>query len=188
MRIVGVDLSLTATGIACECGTSVVKPARRGMERLADIRASVLAHARGFCVDPEDFHPVLPVLVVLEGYGFHSMKGVVLGELGGVVRLALWENGFPFVDVPPAVLKKFATGKGNVGKDAMLAAAIRRFGFDGSDNNEVDAHLLRCMGIAHYGLFPVPWAASDTHDGVTAYMREAVGKVSWPEIREEARA
>jgi hypothetical protein len=33
----------------------------------------------------------------------------------------------------------------------MIAAAIRRFGFKGSDNNEADAYLLWCMARHAYG-------------------------------------
>jgi hypothetical protein len=54
--------------------------------------------------------------------------------------------GVAFADVPPASLKKFACGKGNAKKEEMLAAAIRRLGYEGSSFDEVDALWLRAMG------------------------------------------
>ena len=73
----------------------------------------------------------------------------------------------------PATLKRFATGKGNATKDATLAAAIRRFGFEGDDNNAADAWLLRAMGLAAY---------TGHGGGSAAYQLEALGKVAWPKL------
>ena len=38
------------------------------------------------------------------------------------MKLKLLENGFRYETVPPTVIKKFATGKGNSNKEAMLEA------------------------------------------------------------------
>jgi crossover junction endodeoxyribonuclease RuvC len=165
VRIVGVDLSLTATGIACECGTWVVKTPLRGPARLHAIASVVFEHAA----------ETGRAVVVMEGYAFaRPNQAHQLGELGGVVKTELWKGGIEAVSVPPKLLKKFATNSGNAAKDEMLAAAIRRFDFGGSENNEADAYLLRVMGMLHYDLLTGRWPA--------AYMREAVGKVSWPEM------
>lgn len=128
----GLDLSLTATGYADsdgDGGTFTTKT--RGMERLATIRTFAVSFA------------VASDLVAIEGYSYGSKfsHSHALGELGGVIRLALWELGTDYVDVPPAVLKKWATGKGNANKDAVLAAAIRH-GYLGDDNNGADAYWL----------------------------------------------
>lgn len=175
MRIVGIDPSLTATGIACTCGTSVFSTKKRGPERLFEISREVLSHATGVCTEL-GLHPGI---VVIEGYSFNSkFKSEFMGELGGCIRMTLWTNRIPYVDIPPAVLKKFATGKGNAPKDAMIAAAIRTFGFKGSNNNEADAFLLETMGRHAF------WRdETELLRGMptTAYMREAVGKVEWPE-------
>src|SRR5699024_11195412 len=68
------------------------------------------------------------------------------GMVHGAVRSHLWQLGFPMLFVSPNTLKKFATGKGNSGKPAMLAEAIKRLGFDGHDDNEVDALWLYALG------------------------------------------
>lgn len=49
----------------------------------------------------------------------------------------------PYAGIPVGTIKKSATGKGNAGKDMMIAAATD-LGFDVKDDNEADAiHLLR---------------------------------------------
>lgn len=47
-------------------------------------------------------------------------------------------HGIPYEGVPVGTIKKFATGKGNADKAAMIAAARAR-GFDPKDDNEADA-------------------------------------------------
>ena len=77
---------------------------------------------------------------MIEGYAYaRANQAHQIGELGGVVRLALSDRGVPVVEVSPSSLKKLATGKGNASKDAVLAEAMRRLGYQGSDNNEADA-------------------------------------------------
>jgi len=161
-RVLGLDLSLTATGYAYndEVG-GVFKSKATGMRRLAETREMVLDLAHEADV------------VVLEGYGFSSQKAVVQGELGGVIRLALYDRRIPYAEVAPATLKKFTTGKGNADKDAMIAAAIRRFGFEGISNNFADAWLLRAMGLAYY---------APTADAIPGYQLEALDKVTWPKL------
>lgn len=170
MNIVGLDLSLSATGIATVTGVEVLSPPNlSGCERLGWLREEVIDRAIvGFGnVD----------LVVIEGYAYgRANQAHQLGELGGVIRLALYDAGIPFVDVPPAVLKKYATGRGNAGKAEVLASAIRRLGYEGHDDNEADALWLREMGVGHYGgrsLVP------ESH-------RTALDKVDWPELEAAA--
>jgi crossover junction endodeoxyribonuclease RuvC len=168
-RVLGLDLSLTATGYAYNDEvTGVFRSKNRGPRRLAEIRGAVLDYAYESDI------------VVLEGYSYASANQAhQVGELGGVVRVALFDKRIPFVDVAPAVLKKFATGKGNAPKDAMIAAAIRRFDFEGTDNNEADAWMLREMGLAAYG------SGRYVEHGATLLTvagREALGKVTWPKL------
>lgn len=179
-RIVGLDLSLTSTGIACTCGTHVVKHSGsvKGWPRIAVILNNVRSHATGACGvtglvarDLTQEFGGVGTLVVLEGYGFNSMRGVYLGELGGIIRFWLWQRGIPYIDIPPKRLKKYATDNGNAGKDEMLSRAIRS-GYDGSDNNGADAWWLRAMGEAHY--------RDLLHEEGFAYRQEILAAVEWP--------
>jgi crossover junction endodeoxyribonuclease RuvC len=142
--VIGVDLSLTGTGIARFDGEpALLSPGkRRGMERLAWVRDGVLAFASA---TPD-------TIVAVEGYSYGSHSAAYdLGELGGVVRLALYEAGIVYVDVPPAVAKGYATGKGNANKNEMLVAAAKRLGYEGTSNDEADALWCRAAVLAVRG-------------------------------------
>ncbi len=148
--VIGLDLSLTATGIATADESFALRfNNQRGMDRLRSIRNRII----GVCSGPLGM-TVRPDLVVIEGYSMgtarQSSHAHGLGELGGVVRLWLWEAGVPYVDVPPACLKKYATGAGNARKEAVLIAAVKR-GAEVRDNNEADAWWLRAMGMDALG-------------------------------------
>lgn len=167
MKIAAFDLSLTCTGYArsngahWEVGNLANK--LRGCERLQYLRDRVLRLAA--CAD----------LVVIEGYAYASGQGAhQLGELGGVIRLALYEARLPVVELPPATLKRYATGTGNAKKDQVLAAAIRRLGYEGHINDEADALWLLHAALDHYGQ---PLAVT-----LPAAQREALAKVVWPEL------
>lgn len=165
MHVLALDLSLTALGWARNYGeqrSGVWSPPGKGVERLA----SVQNWLDGMLLRAD--------LVVIEGYSFAS-KGravVSLGELGGTVRLHLHQNGVPYAEIPPSCRAKLATGKGNAGKDEVLAAAIRRLGYAGHDHNEADA--LWLMQAAQHG-FGLPGAVSlpTTHT-------DALAKIQWP--------
>ena len=59
--------------------------------------------------------------VILEDYSYGSTGRVFnIAENVGILKLKLKQNGFRYETVPPTVIKKFATGKGNSNKEAML--------------------------------------------------------------------
>lgn len=175
MKIAAFDLSLTCSGwarygstTAREYGT--LSPPRAlglGLLRLQWLHDAVLDHAR-----PCD-------LVVIEGYSYGSKGRAVIniGELGGVVRLALYEQQVPFVVVPPSSLKKLATGKGNSGKELVLVEAVKRLEYEGADNNEADALWLLEAAKQHYKL-PGATNLPKTHT-------VAISVVQWPHLDTE---
>jgi crossover junction endodeoxyribonuclease RuvC len=180
MNIMGLDLSLTRTGYALPDGSyGVLVPpndVNRGMPRLRWIRNTTVAMAKLQAVD----------LVVIEGYAMgmgREAQNHAMGELGGVVRLGMFDAGVRYVDVAPATLKRYATGKGNANKELVLVEAVKRLGYQGSDNNEADALWLRQMGLAAYLN-----TATDTEFRmalVPALNRNALLKVQWPQIEEK---
>jgi Holliday junction resolvasome RuvABC endonuclease subunit len=139
------DLSLVESGWSTGEYSGVIKPGKiRGHERLEMITAQVLS----LTCDLEE-----PV-VFMEGFSFGSQgKGVVeRAGLAYLVRHSLWRLGISYCLVPPKSLKKYATGRGDCGKDEMIGAAIRRFGYEGvSNNNAVDAFLLWHCAQEHLG-------------------------------------
>lgn len=165
-RLLGLDLSLTSTGYAALDTTTTaqtvgrLRTSARGPARLREIRDAVTTLLR--IHDPE--------LVAVEGYAFGRPNGMAaLGELGGVIRLTLHEHGQAYIDVPPAVVKKYATGRGNTGKEDVLAAAIRRLDYDGSSNDEADALWLAHIAAARLGctVVTVPQTHTAALDKVT---------------------
>lgn len=141
-RILALDLSLRATGWARERDGVVVSGVLatgnlRGCRRLDSVARAAISLA----VEDPAVH-----LVALEGYAFsRSNQAHQIGELGGTVRLELWRRGMPYIVVQPNVVKQYATGKGNAGKEQMLADAIRRLGYQGSSFDEADARWIHAV-------------------------------------------
>lgn len=118
--------------------TEVWKLEGNGVERLEHARRVMYAFMDRFLVNK----------VALEGYAFGSQKANMAGELGGVVRLTLWdafsgyypEARYPLV-VPPTSLKKYVTGKGQgVGKSQMILAVYKKWGAEFTDDNAADSY------------------------------------------------
>lgn len=160
MIVLAVDPSLRSTGLA-QYGRPLTdpdvagEPMWRGIHvgRLRQPRlkgVARLAWYRG------RFAPLFANadLIVCEGYAYHA-KGraaVSLGELGGVLRLTAQDAGTALVEVPPTVVKKLATGKGNASKEAVLAAAVRRMQYMGASPDEADALWLLEAALQHHQL------------------------------------
>lgn len=72
--------------------------------------------------------------VYIEDYSYGS-KGRVfhIAENGGVCKYLLWKNNIEYTAIPPTVIKKFATGKGNADKERMQSAFIEETGLDVKD-------------------------------------------------------
>jgi crossover junction endodeoxyribonuclease RuvC len=175
--VVGLDLSLTATGIATPYGgvSTVTSKGHAGASlpvRHVRLRA-VSTHVMRKITDGTS--PTEDTLIVVEAPAFDSRTGHQHDRSGlwwmVVDDLLAW--GHSVVEVTTGGLKKYATGRGNAGKDEVLAAVIRRYpDVEVSNNNEADALVLRAMGCDWLGepLAEVPKAN-----------RAALDKVVWPE-------
>lgn len=74
--------------------------------------------------------PIKPLpKIAIEDYSMGS-KGKVfnIAENTGLLKHKLWEVGYRFSLVPPTVLKKFASGKGNADKDFMYQQFLKEDG------------------------------------------------------------
>lgn len=66
--------------------------------------------------------------VVLEDYAFNATGRVFhIGEHTGILKLLLMRADYHVCAVPPTVVKKFATGKGNADKPRMTAAFLKSY-------------------------------------------------------------
>jgi Holliday junction resolvasome RuvABC endonuclease subunit len=58
--------------------------------------------------------------VYIEGYSMGSTGRVFnIAENCGLLKHYLWKWGYEFTTIPPTVIKKFATGKGNANKQLL---------------------------------------------------------------------
>lgn len=176
-RVVGLDLSLTATGAAWSDGTTetiTTSPKQTLPRRLRTIRDTL---ASGL-----DSHLGHDTVVVVEDLPFTRNNAAgQLGMVHGIVRVLLDDlllvgDLAAIVLVVPGSLKRYACGNGNANKAQMLAEAIRRLDYQGADDNQVDALWLREMGLAHY--------APDAAIPVPAKHKDALRGVEWPELLE----
>lgn len=147
MNIVGLDLSTKRIGVAAADGELFSVKAHAGAEdpyrRLHELQREL---SQAFRV-----RPPRPDLVVIEDYALHApglLSLVRLGEIGGIVRTWLFEQGIPTTFVPVTNLKRFATGNGNAKKEQMMARAIELGARGNVNDDEADAFHLRRMGRA----------------------------------------
>ena len=142
--MLGLDLSLTATGIAHPDGrVDIYRPkslggTNLGLDRMTEIRDHVIS-----CV-PADIE-----LIILEALAFDGHdRNREQAQLTGMIRAGLYDRGFGFFAIPPNTLKKYACGNGHANKTEMVQAAEKRLGYEGHDHNEADAMWLRAIGWA----------------------------------------
>jgi crossover junction endodeoxyribonuclease RuvC len=168
MRIAGLDLSTARIGYASPNGIlrSVTSRAKTNdvPRRLHELLTALEGLLRQW--------PPLPDLVAIEGYSLGSpgrLSLVRLGELGGAVRLRLYELGVAYVEIPPTSVKLHATGKGNADKERMTSRAVELGAPMNVNHDEADAFLLRRMARQAHGLEPI----------LFDHERDAITKLSW---------
>ena len=180
MRVLGVDPSLTATCLALidldthavvDTWTLTSKGHRDDTIRQRLNRIQDLADAITMVDDV--------TLVVIE-YPTLSQ-----GRQGGHLdRHGLWwliadrlntrtPDGGRLVAVPASTRARYATGKGNAGKDTVLLEVARRYPtVPVANNNEADALVLAAMGFHHLTGSPLV--------DLPAAHRAALAAVTWP--------
>ena len=154
MPIIGIDPSLTATGI------SVWSDKELKLLSLHTVKS-----------DPKTGHLYIRVqrildkilsldidnveILAIEGISFGSFgRGYSnLCELQGIIRNTLWLKGKKVLIFPPSTVKKHLTGKGNTQKNMIPMAAQKKYGnlliesnLEILDDNQADA-----LAIGHLG-------------------------------------
>ena len=72
--------------------------------------------------------------VFIEDYAYAAHGRVFnIGENTGILKYRLLHNDIPFYEIPPTVIKKYATERGNANKELMLSNFITRTGIDIQD-------------------------------------------------------
>lgn len=168
-QVVGLDLSLTSTGIAYRDGSVGTVD---GPSDLGDRRLTVLKQAVHVAVGDEDAGLGRKAdLVAIEDLPTNAKSAGATGMVHGVVRALLLDLKIPYVVLSPATLKAYATGKGNVDKTAMAISAYKRTQREFANDDECDAFWLRAAALDRLGApeFDVP-----------AAWRQRLDKAAWP--------
>jgi crossover junction endodeoxyribonuclease RuvC len=190
--ILGIDLSLTGTGLALLTETpsgldrisAALPPNFLQIRQKTDgahylgvlvsttpddtfVRWELIRRTVGICAEECD-------RVLIEGYAFsaHMAYSRAIAELGGIVRYHLAELGQKPIEVAPASLKKFLTGKGNADKNIVLLDVFKRYGLELRNDNLADA-----FGLAKIGQF---W---DGSDDLPAFQLEALQAIRAPKAK-----
>ncbi len=149
MYFIGLDLSLCSTGVAIldELGepiylSRIVSSDLRGLERLIFIKKQI----------EEILNDIEIECIAIEGYSYGSQGRAIfnIGEIGGIVRIMIFERGIKMMIVPPSIVKMFVGAKGNAKKEVVIQAYNDLYSafFRKCDNDEVDALIL--SKIAYY--------------------------------------
>ena len=142
MNYIGIDLSLTGTGIVVideENKILIQELVSTNSKDNIEIRFSTIVDKVLLITSqyPEN-------KICIEGLSFGSQSSSML-QLAGLhflVRYILTKANIKYEIVPPTVLKKWVTGKGQSKKELMLLQCYKKFGEEFSDNNICDAYLL----------------------------------------------
>ncbi|ATO38739.1 hypothetical protein AB4J90_12000 [Geobacillus thermodenitrificans] len=135
MRFVGIDPSLH-TGLVILSGQGKIIEAKEISKDGSDpARMNALIQEVTYYVQPDDF-------VAIEGFGYASQRGFLLGGIGWGMRMELYRRGVPYIDVAPSLVKKFAGAKGNANKEKVVLEVYKRWGFESDSNNVIDAFVL----------------------------------------------
>lgn len=160
--VVGVDPSITGTGLAWPDGRSLAH-GEKGITSVPKAPAVIDYPARGQRLLTLAWHlrdlvlgTGYPHLVVIEGYELHSQASGGLAErcwLWYALVNAFTNQNVPVLVVPPSKLKLYATGKGSGPKAGVIDATARRLPqFDtGGNDNRCDAAWLCAIGCAMLG-------------------------------------
>lgn len=177
MRVLGIDPSLAQTGLCTvttlpgpiwdlEFDTVKTKPDSGGAGTKYDrmVRQATFIVRRAASVD----------LTVMEAPSFGS-RGNATRDLAGLWWLVFDRLKFidrPLVIAPPAVLKKWITGKGTADKYAVIQAVGKRWPQAAPLRNPDEADALVLASIGLHALNVLPWAPN-------AVQVEQLNRVEW---------
>jgi len=185
-RVVGLDVSLTSTGMSDGQSVHAVQtaPDSGSLEARMDriVRTCLdFVHSPTLWTDRQPGKAA--DLVVIEGPAFRA-HGTAVDQLAGLrmlVRVELYRRGIPFAIVSPTALKAYTTNYGKATKAQMVAALAERHGLDLTVHkvskgkyDMADAYALAAMGYVWIGQPIAPTR------GAPAPMKSLLA-AQWPE-------
>jgi crossover junction endodeoxyribonuclease RuvC len=154
LAYLGIDPSLRKTGLSliivdgCLLDTritAVIPKNLTGIIRYQYIQSALKEFIKDF--------PALSAAI--EGPSLYSVnRADDLGKLRGRLSLILEDSGVPMLEIPPTVLKKFATGNGGASKTRVQIAAIDMWGQPMTED-EADASWLAFIAYVHFNPEPL---------------------------------
>ena len=149
MSILGIDLSLTSPSLCIYDNNGVFDLDHVKIYYLTDVNKSIMQNKyltgikypdyqtqedryhvlSSWVLDRVKEHKVKQVFI--EGYAFNAVGRVFqIAENTGVLKYRLKMVGLNTITVPPTVIKKYATGKGNANKEVMQASFLHETGIN----------------------------------------------------------
>ncbi|HEX8867343.1 MAG TPA: crossover junction endodeoxyribonuclease RuvC [Lentzea sp.] len=146
-RILGIDPSLASTGVALvEDGelalfdtirTSPTLEEAERLHRIAQYLESTLSH-----------DSISINAVAIEGYAFGQRVSLAtMGQVGGVIRLAIHRAGFKYAVWPVASWRKAVLGNARLAKDEVRLEVYKRYAVQIPDDNALEAY---CVAMAEW--------------------------------------
>lgn len=178
MIVAGLDLSLTATGVAIlnldqndayHLRTLSSKPEPKAslaqrLDRIVDLANRIVDYV------------TIADIVAVEGPSLgQARQGGTFDRSGlwWLVVTKLAHERVNVAEIPPAVVKKYSTGKGNASKDQVLLAVARRYPeYPVADNNQADALILAAMAARALN--------KPIEPSLPVLQATAVTRVAWP--------
>ena len=146
--IIGVDVSLTSTGIAVVDNMAKIhsvdhiktSPNKADHTRIDYIVDQFFERLRPYINDHTRF--------VFEAFAFsrNSGKAFTRAEVAGIIKYKLRQDEYDIIAVSPSALAKEIAGNGRCGKDGMMQAVFRKYNFYTKISDEADA-----LAAAMYG-------------------------------------
>jgi Holliday junction resolvasome RuvABC endonuclease subunit len=145
--IVGLDLSLTRSGISLHYGATHVRtytlstPDKLPLQERIDMLVK------------EVWPSIKTSFVFIEAHIMGGKgKSYDRAEMAGVLKYIMWKHKRPYFLIAPGTLKKWATGSGSGEKSPVLHMIAKKTGFEGKNDDESDAYCAADMG--YHLLFP----------------------------------
>lgn len=153
MKVVGIDTSLTNTGLVVlktDSEPVIVsipsKPQGKSISDRLDRLTQIVTTISSYLNEAD--------LVVIEAPAYAKSVGST-HERSGLWWMVVEQarnRATRVVEIPPTVRAKYGSGKGNAGKDEVLLSVARRYpDYAVSNNDEADALLLACIGLRLLG-------------------------------------
>jgi len=139
---IGLDMSLTATGFCMKADDIITvetiktnpKTAPNDLARLRYIADKVMSRI------PKDVDMICMEDFFVPRNPAQINSAIRLAMLAAVMRMSLYEAGYPFFIVAASQIKKFATGKGSgIQKSIVVREVYKRWGVEAKDDNQADA-------------------------------------------------